>query len=118
MQNGAILPAMNQSRSLIRGLTRGFLAALMVSSLVLCAGYFYLHGQDKSGFPDGYDAMQAAPDSHKVVYENEFVRVLEVSVPPAGLLFRCIITGGRVSFWIGIAAVARHIFAIIDRRQC
>ncbi len=28
--------------------------------------------------------MQAAPDTHKLVFENEFVRVLEVSVPAAG----------------------------------
>jgi hypothetical protein len=46
--------------------------------------HFYVYGQDKSGFPDGYDAMQAAPNSHKVIFENELVRVLEVTVPPAG----------------------------------
>jgi len=40
--------------------------------------------QDKSGFPDGYDAVQAAPDSHKVIFENKLVRVLEVTVPPPG----------------------------------
>lgn len=28
--------------------------------------------------------MQAAPKSHRVVFENSFVRVLEVTVPPAG----------------------------------
>lgn len=40
--------------------------------------------QGKSGFPDGYDAVQAAPDSHKVIFENALVRVLEVTVPPPG----------------------------------
>lgn len=40
--------------------------------------------QDKSGFPDGYDAVQAAPDSHKVIFENRLVRVLEVTVPSPG----------------------------------
>jgi hypothetical protein len=40
------------------------------------------YAQDKSGFPDGYDAVQAAPNSHKVIFENVFVRVLEVSVSP------------------------------------
>jgi hypothetical protein len=40
--------------------------------------------QDKSGFPDGYDAVQAAPNSHKVIFENAFVRVLEVFVPAPG----------------------------------
>jgi len=61
-----------------------FVAVLIVSSLVLLAAHFYLYGQDKSNFPDGYDALQAAPDSHKVIFENAFVRVLEVTVPPAG----------------------------------
>jgi hypothetical protein len=61
-----------------------FVAVLIVSSLVLLAAHFYLYGQDKSNFPDGYDAVQAAPDSHKVIFENAFVRVLEVTVPPAG----------------------------------
>ena len=61
-----------------------FIAVLIVSSVVLLAAHFYLYGQDKSNFPDGYDALQAAPDSHKVIFENAFVRVLEVTVPPAG----------------------------------
>jgi hypothetical protein len=45
---------------------------------MMLAGYFYAYGQDKSEFPDGFDAVQAAPNSHKVIFENEFVRVLEV----------------------------------------
>ena len=40
--------------------------------------------QEKSDFPEGYDAVQAAPNSHKVVFENAFVRVLEVTVPAPG----------------------------------
>jgi hypothetical protein len=63
---------------------RGFFALLIVSSIALSAGYFYAQGQDKSGFPDGYDAVQAAPDTHKVIFENAFVRVLQVTVPPPG----------------------------------
>jgi hypothetical protein len=39
---------------------------------------------DKAGFPVGYDAVQAAPDSHKVIFENAIVRVLEVPIPPVG----------------------------------
>src|SRR5208337_2045383 len=35
--------------------------------------------KDKSSFPDGFDAVQAAPKSHRVILENAFVRVLEVS---------------------------------------
>ena len=40
------------------------------------------YSQDKSGFPEGYDAVQAAPNSHKVIFDNALVRVLEVTVPP------------------------------------
>ena len=40
--------------------------------------------QDKSGFPEGYDAVEAAPGSHKVIFENRLVRVLEVTVPAPG----------------------------------
>jgi hypothetical protein len=54
------------------------------SLMLLCAWRFYAFGQDKSAFPDGYDAVQAAPNSHKVIFENAFVRVLEVTVPRAG----------------------------------
>jgi predicted metal-dependent enzyme (double-stranded beta helix superfamily) len=61
---------------------RALCAAFAVSCLVLCARYFYVYGQDKSDFPDGYDAVQAAPKSHKVIFENAFIRVLEVSVSP------------------------------------
>lgn len=53
-------------------------------ALALFAGYFYLYGQDKSGFPKGYDAVQAVSKSHKVIFENPFVRVLEVTMPSAG----------------------------------
>lgn len=40
--------------------------------------------RDKAGFPDGYDAVQTAPKSHRVIFENSLVRVLEVTVPPPG----------------------------------
>ncbi|MGB9067814.1 MAG: hypothetical protein WCC21_04535 [Candidatus Acidiferrales bacterium] len=55
-----------------------------MSFWALFAVHFYAYGQDPSGFPDGYDAVQAAPNSHKVIFENAFVRVLEVTVPPTG----------------------------------
>jgi len=54
-------------------------SALLVGLFIL---HFTIYGQDKSGFPDGFDAVQAAPKSHKVIFENAFVRVLEVSVLP------------------------------------
>jgi hypothetical protein len=75
---------MKQPEDLLRARKRGLIVALVVSSLVLSARYSYVNGQDKSDFPDGYDAVQAAPKSHKVIFENAFVRVLEVTVPPPG----------------------------------
>jgi predicted metal-dependent enzyme (double-stranded beta helix superfamily) len=41
-----------------------------------------MSAQSKPGFPEGFDAVQAAPESHKVLFENTFVRVLEVQVAP------------------------------------
>jgi hypothetical protein len=65
---------------------RTWLKAL-TAAIVLAAGWRVLAGaaeQNSSGFPDGYDAVQAAPDSHRVVFENALVRVLQVTIPPAG----------------------------------
>jgi hypothetical protein len=63
---------------------RRALACAGLGVLVTVGGSFYLYGQDAGKFPDGYDAVQAAPATHKVVFENALVRVLEVSVPAAG----------------------------------
>ncbi|MGH9713273.1 MAG: hypothetical protein ACRD5M_08240 [Candidatus Acidiferrales bacterium] len=75
---------MNQPKALLDGRKWQFVAVLILSPLILLAGHFYLYGQDKSDFPDGFDAMQTAPNSHRVIFENAFVRVLEVTVPPPG----------------------------------
>src|SRR5690348_6023675 len=37
---------------------------------------------DVPSWPDELDAVRAAPDSHKVLFDNSIVRVLEVRVPP------------------------------------
>jgi hypothetical protein len=58
---------------------------VVLAATVFCAAHFRVYGQDKTDFPDGYDAVQSAPNSHKVVFENEFVRVLEVTIPPPGM---------------------------------
>lgn len=55
---------------------------LAISALALFAQRSDLLGQNKADFPDGYDAVQVAPNSHRVLFENAFVRVLEVTVPP------------------------------------
>ena len=59
-------------------------ALLTVAFVFLFVWHFYAYGQDKAGFPDGFDAVQAAPNSHRVIFENEFVRVLEVTFPAPG----------------------------------
>jgi hypothetical protein len=66
-------------------MTRREIFAAIGSMLpVLVAPSLVAHAQDASGFPEGYDAVQAAPGSHKVAFENDFVRVLQVIVPPPG----------------------------------
>jgi hypothetical protein len=45
-------------------------------------GPLRLNAQDKTGFPDGFDAVVAAPQSHKLLFENAIVRVLQVEVAP------------------------------------
>ena len=45
-------------------------------------GSLRLDAQDKTGFPEGFGAAEAAPQSHKVLFENTFVRVLQVQVAP------------------------------------
>ena len=76
--------AMNQSKRLSHARKLALIAFFAVIFLTTLGRYFYASGQDKSGFPEGFDAVQAAPNSHKVIFENEFVRVLEVTVPPPG----------------------------------
>ena len=71
---------MKNQKSFFYTRRRALCAALAVSCLVLFAGHFYAYAQNKSDFPDGFDAVQAAPKSHGVVFENAFVRVLEVNV--------------------------------------
>jgi hypothetical protein len=75
---------MSLRKSLVPGRKQLLISVLIVGSLAGFAVNLYSYGQDKSGFPDGYDAVQAAPNSHKVIFENALVRVLEVSVPPTG----------------------------------
>jgi hypothetical protein len=76
---------MNKVMGLWRTRERQLVTVSAVCLLTLFfARHFYLFGQDKSEFPSGYDAVQAAPATHRVIFENELVRVLEVSVPAAG----------------------------------
>jgi hypothetical protein len=57
---------------------------VLTCSVLLGANHALLHGENTSEFPDGFDAVRAAPLSHRVVFENRFIRVLYVTLPPAG----------------------------------
>ena len=74
---------MNRTENLFQSRSRNFAGlVLLLTAFALFAGRSHVFGQDKAGFPDGYDAVQVAPKSHRVLFENAFVRVLEVIVPP------------------------------------
>jgi hypothetical protein len=75
---------MDTQQATIATTRRTILAAIGVGFTTYLAARRIAYAQDKSGFPEGYDAVQAAPKSHKVIFENALVRVLEVTVPPSG----------------------------------
>jgi hypothetical protein len=82
-RSARILRGMNRTGSFLQSRKRRLAAlVLLLSTSALWEGWSYCFGQDKSGFPDGYDAVQVAPNSHRVLFENAFVRVLEVTVAP------------------------------------
>jgi hypothetical protein len=64
--------------------THKLMKATAASSIFLRLGIccLLLAPQDSQSRADGLDAVRAAPNSHKVLFENPTVRVLEVSVPP------------------------------------
>ena len=68
----------------MRRCTQGCLGFTALGFAALCAWQVHAGAREASGFPDGFDAVQAAPGSHKVIFENALVRVLEVTVPPNG----------------------------------
>jgi len=75
---------MGTERTVISATRRRIFALLGSVFPVLLVAPDSAYAQGESGFPDGYDAVQAAPNSHKVIFENALVRVLEVTVPGPG----------------------------------
>ena len=75
---------MNIEKPRVTSRRREFLAVVGSALPALWAMPRICLAQDKAGFPDGYDAVQAAPDSHRVIFENSLVRVLIVTVPAPG----------------------------------
>jgi len=71
---------MSNRATLIAVFTCGLLAG---TSLLLLASPSVRRGKPagKCPWPDSLDAVRAAPENHKVLLENERVRVLDVTVP-------------------------------------
>jgi hypothetical protein len=97
----------------IRSVGLSVCALLLTLGLVLCAEHAYLYGQDKSGFSDEYEAVQAAPASHRVVFENAFIRVVHVTLPPAGSSEPMTPIVGLVYLWATTQGVRQRTFATI-----
>ncbi len=61
--------------------------SLKISQVLLFNAAFFvggsaLFGEENASAPASYDAIAAAPGNHRVVFENEKVRVLEVAIEP------------------------------------
>ncbi len=65
-------------------LSRSLLSMPFLSGALLEALQPALRGQEKAALSPALDAPQAAPASHKVVFENSFIRVLSVTLPDLG----------------------------------
>ena len=75
---------MSVSANLNRGVAKLLIAMAAAFLIAISTRQALSLTQDETNFPQGYDAVTAAPDSHRVIFENELVRVLEVTMPPAG----------------------------------
>lgn len=67
-----------------RGNLTKYAALATIGCAAICCWQLRAHAKDASDFPEGFDAVQAAPDSHKIIFENSLVRVLEVPIPMVG----------------------------------
>jgi len=60
--------------------------SILVTILVAAPVANAQHATNGSGeacpWPENMDAVKAAPENHKVIFENEHVRVLQVTIPP------------------------------------
>ena len=53
----------------------------LLTVVILLFGIVGWHAT-RAGYQENLDPLKVAPDTHKLVFENAFVRVLEVRVPP------------------------------------
>jgi hypothetical protein len=65
-------------------MSQKLVAAFLIGALLGVAGTFLWPSPVAQGcpWPDSLDAVAAAPGNHKVLLENEHVRVLDVTVQP------------------------------------
>lgn len=75
---------MNTNSSSYRLGSKIGIAMVAIVVISLCARQAAGLTQSEADFPQGYDAVTAAPGSHRVIFENALVRVLEVTMPPPG----------------------------------
>jgi hypothetical protein len=62
------------------GAKKAAIAIAATLLIVVCARQAPGLSKHAASFPEGYDAVTAAPGSHKVIFENALVRVLEVTI--------------------------------------
>ena len=94
--------------------TRASIGVAGAILIAVCARQVPAIARGASDFPDGYDAVTVAPNSHKVIFENTLVRVLEVTVPPPGKT-EPITIAGLAFFCPGIPAENRRTSVITSR---
>lgn len=61
-------------------MTRKTVVLTAIGAIVVGAALSGFHQGD-----DSLDPVRVAPDTHKIAFENMFVRVLEVNVPPGSI---------------------------------
>lgn len=65
-------------------LTKMAIAMVATFLIAICTRQAMGVTENAIDFPQGYDAVTAAPGSHRVIFENALVRVLEVTMPLPG----------------------------------
>ena len=81
---GCSFAAMNANASFYRLGAKIAIAMIAAFLIAICTRQALGLTQDETDFPQGYDAVTAAPGSHRVIFENALVRDLKVTMPPPG----------------------------------
>ena len=97
--------------------TKMAIAMVAISLIAICTRQAMGLTQNTIDFPQGYDAVMTAPGSHRVIFENALVRVLEVTMPLPGKTEPMHHDQWPSFFWTGTRVGSRHIFAITNREM-